>query len=245
MKNLKGEVMSSVIKEFSRFAHQYNKHNIVQAEVAKALIKKLPLKKYSNIIDLGCGSGEVYKNLQEQAVEFSSFTALDSAQSMLNMHPSEKNISKVCIDFNDADFLKHLPLRNYDLLLSSSALQWSKDLNFTLSAIATLSKSAYFAVFTSATFKALHKTANVKSPIHTKEEIQESILNHYDDVSFELENYTLDFNSVREMFSYIKQSGVSSGEKKLGYSETRRLMLEYPLDYLEFEVLFVEAKIKA
>jgi malonyl-CoA O-methyltransferase len=44
------------------------------------------------------------------------------------------------------------------------------------------------------------------------------------------------------MFRYIKKSGVSGGEKQLSYKETRHLMETYPLDYLEFEVLFVKAK---
>ena len=47
------------------------------------------------------------------------------------------------------------------------------------------------------------------------------------------------------MFRYIKKSGVSSGEKKLSYAETKQLMETYPLDHLEFEVLFVEAENKS
>jgi malonyl-CoA O-methyltransferase len=43
------------------------------------------------------------------------------------------------------------------------------------------------------------------------------------------------------MFKYIKKSGVSGGEKRLGYKEMKVLMELYPLNYLEFEVLFVEA----
>jgi malonyl-CoA O-methyltransferase len=41
------------------------------------------------------------------------------------------------------------------------------------------------------------------------------------------------------MFQYIKRSGVSGGEKQLGFKEIKVLMNSYPLDYLEFEVLFV------
>jgi malonyl-CoA O-methyltransferase len=44
------------------------------------------------------------------------------------------------------------------------------------------------------------------------------------------------------MFRYIKKSGVSGGKKRLGYKEMKALMKHYPLDYLEFEVLFVEAE---
>jgi malonyl-CoA O-methyltransferase len=44
------------------------------------------------------------------------------------------------------------------------------------------------------------------------------------------------------MFNYIKKSGVSGGEKQLTYKQTKQLMKNYPLNYLEFEVLFVKAK---
>jgi malonyl-CoA O-methyltransferase len=242
MKKLKGERMSNVIEEFSRFAHQYNQHNMIQAEVAKTLVSKLPLHTYSTILDLGCGAGEVFKNLEKQHISFNTFTALDSARSMLDIHPETDKVSKICANFNDKNFLKTLSRDHYDLLLSSSAIQWSEDLSFTLNVISSLSRTAYLAVFTSGTFKTLHQTANINSPIYSAEELQKNILEHYDDVTFELHTYTLHFDSVRDMFSYIKKSGVSSGEKKLSYKQTKALMKMYPLDHLEFEVLFVEAK---
>ncbi len=237
--------MSNVIEEFSRFAHQYDQHNIIQAKVAKIVVDKLPLNAYKRVLDIGCGSGEVFKNLKDKDIYFEEFIAFDSSQPMLDIHPTEANMIKVCADFNDKNFLKTLPFETYDLLLSSSALQWSRDLDFTLEKLAILSKSFHASIFTSGTFKTLHQLANINSPIYSAETLQEHILKHYSDVSFELHHFTLSFESTREMFRYIKKSGVSSGEKKLGYKETKQLMETYPLDHLEFEVLFVEAKTKS
>lgn len=237
--------MSNVIEEFSRFAHQYDQHNIIQAKVAKIVVDKLHLNGYNRILDIGCGSGEMFKNLKDQEISFEEFVAFDSSQPMLDIHPTEKRVLKVCADFNDRKFLKTLPFETYDLLLSSSALQWSRDLGFTLGKLATLSKTFHAAIFTSGTFKTLHQVANVKSPIYSAETVQENILKHYSEVSFELHHFTLSFESTRAMFRYIKKSGVSSGEKKLSYRETKQLMETYPLDHLEFEVLFVDAENKS
>lgn len=234
--------MSTVIKEFSRFAHQYDQYNEIQAEVAKRLVEKLPDKQYDTILDLGSGSGEVCKNIIKSAINFNAFTAFDSAQNMLSLHPKNRNIKHICGDFNQEDFTDILEAKNYDLVLSSSSLQWSQNLDFTLSKISTLSKTFYASIFTSNTFKTLHATASVNSPIYTAEALEEAILKYYPCAVFELHSYRLSFDSVREMFRYIKNSGVSSGEKKLSYKETKDLMLEYPLDFLEFEVLFIEAK---
>ncbi len=70
--------------------------------------------------------------------------------------------------------------------------------------------------------------------------MRETIEKYYH-AEFELKEYRLYFETVREMFNYIKKSGVSGGEKQLTYKQTKQLMKTYPLDYLEFEVLFVEA----
>jgi len=235
--------MSKVIKEFSRFAHQYDQYNEIQVEVARSLISKLPDKPFKHILDLGCGSGAVAKYMEASRYTYETLIAFDSSEAMLEIHPSSAKITKICADFNHIDFIKNLPRIQYDLLISSSALQWSTNLDQTFSLLSSLSQNAYFAIFTSGTFKTLHSLAGVSSPIHSVEAVKKSIEKYYGEVSFELHYYTLIFDSVREMFRYIKRSGVSAGEKKLGFKETKRLIESYPLDHLEFEVLFVQAKV--
>jgi len=233
---------SSVVQEFSRFAHEYDTYNMIQAKVATALVSILPKQSYKNIIDIGCGSGEVYKNLQAQAIETERFVGLDSSSEMLTLHPENARVTTICVNFNEKDFLKEIPKFEYDLVLSSSALQWSTNLSYTLGNLSTLSPHFYGAVFTSGTFKTLHQTGNVKSPIYSVDTVQDAIKTYYSNVHFKVQHYRLEFESTRDMFKYIKQSGVSSGERKLSYKQTKELMETYPLNYLEFEVLFIDAK---
>lgn len=230
--------MSNVIQEFSRYAHEYDSYNIIQAEVAETLVKQLDSSHFTTLIDMGCGSGEVYKNLEKQNVSFEHFIALDASKEMLAIHPSSKKIEKICADFNFSQTFEKIALEKDSLFLSSSALQWSKDLNFTLSEISKKVSSVHFAIFTSNTFKTLHQTAQITSPIYSIEVLKTSIKQYYD-ATFELKEYKLHFETVREMFNYIKKSGVSGGKQQLTYNQTKQLMKRYPLDYLEFEVLFV------
>ena len=232
--------MSNAIQEFSRYAHEYDTYKVIQAEVAASLVKKLASSHFTTLMDMGCGSGEVYKNLEKYNVSFEHFIALDSSPQMLAIHPSDKKVEKICADFNMRETFEKFTLTENSFLLSSSALQWSKDLDFTLSEISKKAAHAYFAIFTSNTFKTLHETANITSPIYSAAVLREAIEKYYD-AKFELKEYRLYFESVREMFNYIKKSGVSGGEKQLTYKQTKQLMESYPLDYLEFEVLFVEA----
>ncbi len=232
---------SKAIKQFSRFAHTYDTYNIIQSEVARELVDRLSSKTYNTILDIGCGSGAIYKNIIKKKIEFKSFIALDSAEEMLAIHPKEEKIYKYCADFNLLETYKGIEvLSKESLLLSSSALQWSQNLDFSFRQLSQKAAKAYFAIFTSKTFKTLHSTGKIKSPIYSTSELKENIEKHYV-ASFELKEYRLEFKTVKDMFKYIKKSGVSGGEKQLTYKQTKQLIKSYPLKYLEFEVLFVEA----
>ncbi len=230
--------MTRVAQEFSRFAAAYSRHNIIQAEVAQKLISMLPLKRYETILDLGCGRGEVYHNLKKQRIGFGHLSALDISAEMLQLHPSGENLTMIQNDFNQPDILKALPASHYDLLISSSALQWSSDLDATLSLLASLSDRFYFAIFTAGTFRSLHRCAGITSPIYSEAILKEKI-SRYFDAEYETIRYKLHFDTVYKMLRYIKESGTSGGERRLSYTQTKQLLDTYPYDYLEFEVLFV------
>jgi len=230
-----------IVKEFSRFAEEYTKHNIIQEEVAKRLTLMLNSNRYSKVLDLGCGSGAVYNNLINSGIDIAHFVALDFSEEMLKLHPSNQNIQKKCLDFNKQESFLEYKAEEFNILISASALQWSDDLPSVLERISKLAKNYYFAFFTSNTFKTLHQTAKVNSPIYSKEYIVDT-LNMLYNCKVESIEYRLDFSSVHEMLRYIKRSGVSGGAGQLSYKSMKQLMREYPLNYLEFEVLFVEAK---
>ncbi len=240
--NKEVKCISKVVKEFTRFAHQYDDYNVIQSKVAKTLVHKLPCDYYKTVIDIGCGSGSVYKNCLNQDIKVDNFFVLDSSQRMLDIHPTADTVHKICANFNDKSFFDLLPTHQVDLLVSSSSLQWSTALNITMDRLSLLSPLLYASIFTSGTFKTLHDVAGIVSPIYDTKTLQEIIQEYYTEVVFEVRQYHLAFKSTRDMFKYIKQSGVSSGERKLTYTQTKDLMKRYPLHYLEFEVLFVEAK---
>ena len=229
-----------IVKEFSRFAEEYQKHNRIQVEVASKLTSMLDSNRYKKVLDLGCGSGAIYENLIKNSIIVDEFIAFDFSKEMLELHPTAFNIEKICADFNNQDSFIDYKNGYFDMVISASALQWSKDLSKVLKTISLLSERFYFSFFTSKTFNTLHEIAGVTSPIYSMESILEKLNRDYN-YKFEVVEYKLYFNSVLEMLRYIKRSGVSGGTNKLSYREMKRLMREYPLDYLEFEVLFVNA----
>ena len=230
-----------IVKEFSRFADEYNRHNIIQSEVAVMLTSMLNKQHYTKMLDLGSGSGAVYNSLEKKQIIVKKFIALDFSDEMLNHHPSASNIQKKCLDFNQFSFFKDYNSNEFDVVISASALQWSSNLSLLLHSISHLASEYYFAFFTSNTFATLHQCSGAKSPIYSKEEIIDALKSTGYKFESIVKSYRLEFISVREMFRYIKQSGVSGGTGQLTYQQMKKLMREYPLDYLEFEVLFIQA----
>ena len=91
------------------------------------------------------------------------------------------------------------------MIISSSALQWSKELDFVLKELSLLSSIHYYAIFTSNTFKTLHKIAKVDSPIYSTIELKTKLKKNFRRVEFDIENYQLEFTSTRDMLKYIKK----------------------------------------
>jgi len=230
----------NIIREFSRFASSYSKYNIIQEKVAKKLVESVSKDKYATVIDIGCGSGQVYKELKKSKINIEKFTAMDASWAMLNLHANDTSVEKVCLDFNNAKDMQDLSSHKYSLLLSSSSLQWCSDLNATLVSLSKIADEYRLAIFTAGTFQTLHQAASISSPIHSKESIIKTISKYFD-AQLETINYTLEFDTTKELFEYIKKSGVSGGGAKLSYSQTKRLMQDYSAKRLEFEVVFVKA----
>jgi malonyl-CoA O-methyltransferase len=224
-----------VSTEFSKYATNYGRYNIIQNSVVEKLLSYVTTAPKS-ILDLGCGSGAV---LQKIDWKFEHFVGVDFAPGMLELHPKAKNIECVYGNFNDNMLFEYLQTYKFDYIFSSSALQWADDLEFVCKNIAFLNAPIALAIFTSGTFKTLNKTAGLKPLLHTHKKIKEIQKKYFSDTVFEIVKYKLEFDTVRDMFRYIKKSGVSGSRRVLTYKDTKKLMREYPLDYLEFEVAFI------
>lgn len=220
--------------EFSKHALDYASHNIIQNKVIDKLLLHVDSKP-QNILDLGCGSGSLCKKIDW---DYEHFTGVDFAEGMLELHPKSKKTECIYGNFNDDVLFENLLTYKYDFIFSASALQWSDDLEHVFSKIKEFNTPIALAIFTSNTFKSLNKTANINSILKTADEVNK-LQKKYFNANFEVVNYKLEFQNTREMFKYIKKSGVSGSRKVLDYKQTTKLLREYPVNYLEFEVVFI------
>lgn len=228
-----------VQREFSRYADDYGNYNIIQEQVVAKLINDLPSKpKY--ILDLGCGEGALFNAIDWQVEHF---VGVDFAHRMLELHPKEASNAVLveCVygDFNDADLFEALSFYEFERIFSASALQWAEDLEGVFKNISSLHRPLSLAIFSGSTFKTLFETAGIRPLLRSSEELS-TLSRRYFNMEVEVMQYKLEFDSVREMFRYIKRSGVSGNRNLLGFKEMKKLMNEYPLKYLEFEVVFIQ-----
>jgi malonyl-CoA O-methyltransferase len=223
-----------ISSEFSKHALEYNRYNLIQNRVIKKLLSHVS-QKPKNILDLGCGNGSLCKAIDW---EYEHFTGVDFAPGMLELHPKSKNIESIYGDFNDKTLFDNLFTYKYDYIFSASALQWAEDLDLVFQNIKELNAPVALAIFTSNTFKTINETASINSLLRSADEVNE-LQKKYFNAEFEVVNYKLEFESTRDIFRYIKKSGVSGSRKVLSYKESKKLLNDYPLNYLEFEVAFI------
>lgn len=218
------------VKEFSKNSKYYDDYSFIQKEVASSLvssIKNSPKK----IIDLGCGSGFVYNNISWEVEEF---LGLDLSENMLSKHQKASNVTLSCENFDEFDTKK---FKDYDTVISSSSLQWSKDIERLLKDIEKNAKSFYLAIFCDKTFKSLNSMLNKKTFLPNSDKLK--ALFNDKDIIFEVKEYKKEFKDNLSLFRYIKKSGVSGGEKSLSYKEIKEAIKNYDKSYLEFEVLYI------
>ena len=223
-----------ISSEFSKYALEYNSYNVIQKKVIEKLLSHVKHKP-KNILDLGCGSGNLCRAIDW---DYEHFTGADFAEGMLKLHPRSPKIELIYADFNDDALFKSKLTYIYDFIFSASALQWADDLQRVFDNIKRLNAPVALAIFTSNTFKTINKTASIGSILRSADEVRE-LAKRYFDAKSEVVNYRLEFESTRDMFRYIKKSGVSGSRKILNYKESKKLLREYPLSYLEFEVTFI------
>lgn len=226
--------MSNACHEFSRYAAEYGSRNVIQRHVAQKLITSTETHP-RRILDLGCGNGTLFSLIDW---EIERFVGVDFSEQMLEHHPKDSNVELLLGNFNDPLLFEGLKEERFDRIYSASALQWAEDLDRVIESLASLNTPMSLAIFTAGTFKTLHECAGVTPLLRSSDEVI-AIAEKYVDAHFEVLHTTLEFDSVREMFRYIKRSGVSGGRRVLDFSQTKRLMETYPLDYLEFEVVFI------
>ena len=90
-----------------------------------------------------------------------------------------------------------------------------------------------------ANFKRAQESSRVLEEFTKLTSIKEAFLKYFT-CEFETIMYKLEFDNKKDLFDYIKKSGVSGANESLDFKNAKKLYKEYNINYLEFEVIFVK-----
>lgn len=187
-------------------------------QLAQKILQKWG-KNFLSVLDLGCGAGALPQAMQQEGILIKTYRGCDISQAMLDCFDHSYAHSMLfCQDFDQCLIQNFQP----ELIVSSSALQWSLDLRHTLSLIAKQQSKIALSLISSNTFKELHTFLGTKSPLMSIENMQELLLNFFDG-QIEIAHQDFIFNDSNELISHLRNSGVMGGGIA-GYKKAKQLL---------------------
>ena len=93
-------------------------------------------------------------------------------------------------------FINEIKSDSYDIVLSSSALQWSKDLSKIIKHLSYITNEINAVLFTSNTFKTIQDITKIKSPILDEFSIKKAFSKYFK-CEFETIMYKLEFDDKK------------------------------------------------
>jgi malonyl-CoA O-methyltransferase len=210
---------------FGRYAHLYDKYSCIQEKIAAELIEKITPKGFSNILELGCGTGNFTRLLRNKFKQ-ARLKALDISQEMVAV--CREKLPEKGLEFIIADAEELELNERFDLVTSNATFQWFLDLEGTLSKYAGCLRKkgvVLFSTFGPKTFweldwvlKSLFKDAAVPATFFASRQKLEEILRKNFQASRVYEKiHRENFSCLRDLLLKIKYSGIRGnglGKKK-------------------------------
>ena len=216
-----------ITKRFRDSLKNYDSSAQVQKAMAVELVKKLneTESSFQRVFEIGCGTGiltrEIFKDLNLK--EFFCNDLFEESFDFIKPFCKSDHFS--VFDGEDAENYPN----NLDLIISGAVFQWFQNLPEYLKNVSEkLHKNGIiaFSTFGSDQFYEISQVTGNCLKYFEKEELIESVFKEYELVSFSEWKQTLKFNSVKEIMTHIKETGVSGigskTAKKMPLTEFRK-----------------------
>lgn len=207
---------ATIIRNFSRYAHLYDRYANIQRLAAERLIGQLPSKGVESIFEIGCGTGN-YTALLKERFKSAPLKALDISKAMIKL--AQQKLGKEEIEFIVADAEEININGCYSLITSNSAFQWFENIKKAIEkyrGMLTEKGLLLFSIFGPLTFwelkRALRKALNVNISLSVcnfleKEELGLILKRYFRHVNVKEAIIKEQYRSLRELFNKIKYTG--------------------------------------
>lgn len=214
MRDLTQQVDKIALAErFGRAAAVYDHYALLQQEVGNRLLALVPAGRYRHVLDLGCGTGFFLPGLQPLS---GHLLALDLSPGMLAA-ARQRGVADglICADAEQLPFGSG----TLDLVFSSLALQWCRDLPATLAGLARVVRPGGMVVFATlvdgslpelrAAWQAVDAAPHVNRFVSQERLFEVAEKCGFELLSREMQRHCLHYASLRELLMSLKGIGAS------------------------------------
>lgn len=143
--------IKQIARHFSSRSHDYDNLAVMQKKIADRLLQLVPEREYLTILDIGCGTGYICRELKKR-FPAAQVTGVDIASGMLKRAMAADPAGNyICEDFTKMDASG----KRFDLIVSASALHWTDNTNQVLDHYHSLCGTMAYAVFTAPSLESM------------------------------------------------------------------------------------------
>ena len=216
-----------VKKNFSKYAHSYDSYSDIQAKCAHELNDRLNGSEFSNILDIGCGTGSYTKLLRDRFPK-ATIKAIDISEEMIGI--AEKKLKNGNIAFITEDAEKIKLNDQFDLITSNASFQWFENLEKTIEKYKAMLKEngiMLFSMFGPGTFSELSESIKevfgqekgvASDRFLSKTKVYNILKKSFSKIETEEKTYKEKYDSLMDFLKKIKYSGIrgmGTGKKNL------------------------------
>lgn len=212
-----------IIRNFSRRAHTYDLYAAAQTRCALGLLSTIRQDSISNILEIGCGTGN-YTFFLGRKFPRAKIRAIDISAKMIDA--AAKKLQGRMIELEVGDGEKIELNEKFDLITSNACFQWFGNLGAALNGFKNSLKeggSLIFSIFGPDTFLELnksletvfHKKTNNSTNFLNMGKLREIMNDNFNKVTIEEFRFEDKNSSLRELLNKIKYTG-TKGEGFFG-----------------------------
>lgn len=206
----------TIINNFSRYAHLYDRYADIQKNTASELLGWISENNIIKILEIGCGTGN-YTLLLKDKFKKAELKAIDISEKMITL--ASQKIKDKRIEFITADAEIFPFFEEFDLITSNACLQWFDNPQAALIKYKNLLKPEsllLFSIFGPATFWELDTilkyilqdvSVSAKNFI-TQEKLQEVLSQNFKRHRIKEIRYQEHFSCLKELLDKIKYTGM-------------------------------------
>ena len=214
-------------QRFAKNLNTYKENANIQKKMAEKLSAYLDKNIYTNILEIGCGTGFLTEILNKK-INFENYTANDIVPECSDFI---KNINPE-IEFIPGDIETLINKHNekkYDLIVSNASLQWVDDFE---GIVKTLTKNLsnkgilLFSTFGNENYREIFFVQGKKLEYHSAYELKQ-LFSEYSS-TIEEEIHIMSFKTPKDVLKHLQLTGVNAIESKVW---TKKDMKEFENSY--------------